>query len=173
MIKDFRLNFRNTYKGILNNKKYTRDIGLVLKKMYAKNMKGKDYGQDKDALDYLRKNTIYDLVNYTKENNKELWLVGTNKSDYLDDLLTNENVKYYESTWDVERYVKECEETASILMGRTTIEGWLCGKSGWVYQIDDQGNILNKELKTVPSDVHKYKSENIVSEIIEEYNSVI
>ena len=54
--KDFRLNFRNTYKGILNNKKYTRDIGLVLKKMYAKNMKGKDYGQDKDALDYLRKN---------------------------------------------------------------------------------------------------------------------
>lgn len=73
----------------------------------------------------------------------------------------------------VERYVKECEETPSILMGRTTIEGWLCGKSGWVYQIDDQGNILNKELKGVPSDVEKYKSENIVSEIIEEYESVI
>ena len=54
--KDFRLNFRNTYKGILNNEKHSGDIGLVLKKIYAKNMKGKDYGQDKDALDYLRKN---------------------------------------------------------------------------------------------------------------------
>ena len=100
-------------------------------------------------------------------------MVGTNKSDYLGDLLTNDNVKYYESTWDVERYVKECEETASILMGRTTIEGWLCGKSGWIYQIDEQGNILSKELNDVPSDVEKYKSENIVSEIIEEYSSVI
>jgi len=107
------------------------------------------------------------------ENNKQLWLVGTNKSDYLDDLLTNDNVKYYESTWHVERYVKECEETASILMGRTTIEGWLCGKSGWIYQIDEQGNVLSKELNDVPSDVEKYKSENIVSEIIKEYESVI
>ena len=54
--KDFRLNFRNTYKGILNNKKHSGDIGFILKKSYAKRMKGKDYGQDKDALVYLRKN---------------------------------------------------------------------------------------------------------------------
>lgn len=58
-------------------------------------------------------------------------------------------------------------------MGRTTIEGWLCGKSGWIYQIDEQGNILSKDLKEVPSDVDKYKSENIVSEIIEEYKEII
>ena len=137
------------------------------------NVKTKPFVLFVGTIDYLRKNTIYDLVNYTKENNKELWLVGTNKSDYLDDLLSNDNVKYYDSTWDVERYVKECEETASILMGRTTIEGWLCGKSGWIYQIDEQGNIISKELNDVPSDVDKYKSENIVSEIIEEYNRVI
>jgi len=125
------------------------------------------------TIDYLRKNTLYDLVEYTKENNKELWLVGTNKSDYLEDLLKNQNVKYNESTWDVEKYVKECEETASILMGRTTIEGWLCGKSGWIYEIDDQGNILNKKLCEVPSDIENYKSENIVTEIIKEYKSII
>ena len=58
-------------------------------------------------------------------------------------------------------------------MGRTTIEGWLCGKSGWIYQIDEQGNILSKDLKEVPSDVDKYKSEKIVSEIIEEYKEII
>lgn len=137
------------------------------------NVKTKPFVLFVGTIDYLRKNTIYDLVEYTKENGKQLWLVGTNKSDYLDDLLTNDNVKYYESTWNVERYVKECEETASILMGRTTIEGWLCGKSGWIYQIDEQGNILSKDLKEVPSDVDKYKSENIVSEIIEEYKEII
>jgi len=125
------------------------------------------------TIDYLRKNTILDLVEYTKENNKELWLVGTNKSDYLDSLITNENVKYYESTWNVEKYVKECDETASVLMGRTTIEGWLCGKPGWVYEIDSIGNISNKEKREVPSDIDKFKSENIASEIIEEYKSVI
>ena len=125
------------------------------------------------TIDYLRKNTILDLVEYTKENNKELWLVGTNKSDYLDSLITNENVKYYESTWNVEKYVKECDETASVLMGRTTIEGWLCGKPGWVYEIDSSGNISNKEKREVPSDIDKFKSENIASEIIEEYKSVV
>jgi glycosyltransferase involved in cell wall biosynthesis len=125
------------------------------------------------TIDYLRKNTIYDLVEYTKENGKQLWLVGTDKSDYLDNLLTNDNVKYYESTWDVERYVKECEETASILMGRTTIEGWLCGKSGWIYQIDKEGNIISKEKHVVPSNIEKFKSENVASEIIKEYKSII
>lgn len=125
------------------------------------------------TIDYLRKNTIYDLVEYTKENGKQLWLVGTDKSDYLDDLLSNDNVEYYESTWDVERYVKECEETASILMGRTTIEGWLCGKSGWIYQIDKEGNIISKEKHVVPYNIEKFKSENVASEIIKEYNSVI
>jgi hypothetical protein len=125
------------------------------------------------TIDYLRKNTILDLVEYTKENNKELWLVGTNKSDYLDSLITNENVKYYESTWNVEKYLKECDETASILMGRTTIEGWLCGKPGWIYEIDSGGHIINKDKHEVPSDIDKFKSENIASEIIEEYKSVI
>ena len=125
------------------------------------------------TIDYLRKNTILDLVEYTKENNKELWLVGTNKSDYLDSLITNENVKYYESTWNVEKYVKECDETASVLMGRTTIEGWLCGKPGWIYEIDSSGNILSKDKHGVPSDIDKFKSENIATEIIEEYKDII
>jgi GT2 family glycosyltransferase len=125
------------------------------------------------TIDYLRKNTIYDLVEYTKENGKQLWLVGVDKSDYLNDLLKNEHVKHHPSTWDVERYVKECDETASILMGRTTIEGWLCGKPGWIYQIDKEGNITSKEKHEVPSDVDKFKSENVASEIIKEYESVI
>ena len=54
--KDYSLNFKNTYKEILNTEKSPSNITLVLKRSYAKEMKGKDYGRDKDALVYLRKN---------------------------------------------------------------------------------------------------------------------
>ena len=54
--KDYSLNFKNTYKEILNTEKSPGNIASVLKKSYAKEMKGKDYGRDKDALVYLRKN---------------------------------------------------------------------------------------------------------------------
>jgi len=124
------------------------------------------------SIDYLRKETILDLVEYTKQNDKELWLVGENKSDYLSEVVGN-HVKHYPSTWDVEKYVKVCDETASILMGRTTIEGWLCNKPGWIYEIDSSGNILSKGKHEVPSDIDKFKSENIATEIIEQYESVI
>ena len=141
-------------------------------KVYDK-VKNKEVTLFVGTIDYLRKNTIYDLVEYTKENNKQLWLVGVNKSDYLEDLIKYKHVTHHSATWDVERYVKECDETASILMGRTTIEGWLCNKPGWVYQIDKEGNITSKEKINVPSDVDKFKSENVASEIIKEYKSVI
>tara|TARA_Y100000385_G_scaffold80315_1_gene81888 strand:+ start:9571 stop:11208 length:1638 start_codon:yes stop_codon:yes gene_type:complete len=124
------------------------------------------------TIDYLRKNTILDLVKYTKENNKELWLVGEKKDGFVNEM-NDDHVKYYPPTWDVEKYVKECDETASILMGRTTIEGWLCGKPGWIYEIDSGGYIINKDKHEVPSDVDKFKSENIASQIIEEYESII
>ena len=54
--KDYSLNFKNTYKEILNTEKSPGNIASILKKSYAKEMKGKDYGRDKDALVYLRKN---------------------------------------------------------------------------------------------------------------------
>jgi hypothetical protein len=125
------------------------------------------------TIDYLRKETIFDLVEYTKTNDKELWIVGENKSDYLDKLKENKHVKYYPSTWDVENYVKECNETASILMGRTTIEGWLCNKPGWIYQIDSSGNILSKEKQEVPENLDVFKSNLVAKQIIEEYKKII
>ena len=54
--KDYSLNFKNTYKEILNTEKSPANIASVLKKSYAKEMKGKDFGRDKEALVYLRKN---------------------------------------------------------------------------------------------------------------------
>ena len=112
-------------------------------------------------------------MEYTKTINKELWLVGDNKSNYLSDLLINKHVKYFESTNKVENYVKNCSETAGILLGRTTIEGLLCGKPGWIYNINDSGQILNKDRFDIPKDINKFDYINVAKKIKEEYIKIL
>jgi glycosyltransferase involved in cell wall biosynthesis len=138
-----------------------------------KNTKDKNYILFVGTIDYLREKTIRDLVEYSKHIKKELWLVGENKSNYLDELLKNKNVKHFKSTSKVENYVKNCSETAGILLGRTTIEGWLCDKSGWIYNVDDNGNILNKTKHEPPSDLEKFDYLKVAKKIKEEYIKII
>jgi glycosyltransferase involved in cell wall biosynthesis len=139
----------------------------------TKNTKDEGYVLFVGSIDYLRENTIKDLVDYTKSINKELWLVGENKSNYLSDLLLNPHVKYFEATNKVEQFVKNCSETAGILLGRTTIEGWLCGKPGWIYNVDDSGYINNKERFEVPEDIIKFDSTEIAKKIKQEYIKIL
>ena len=139
----------------------------------TKNIKDDGYVLFVGTIDYLRENTIKDLVGYTKEIGKELWLVGENKSNYLEDLLKSSHVKYYNATSKVETFVKNCSETAGILLGRTTIEGWLCGKSGWIYNVDDSGYILNKDRYEPPQDVLKFDGLEVAKKIKEEYIKIL
>jgi len=126
------------------------------------------------TIDYLRKNTIQDLIETTKENHEELWIVGKKNDTYLDEMISNQpHVTYFPPTPNVEQYIKECDETAGILLGRTTIEGWLCGKKGWIYDVDNRGNISSKKLHDIPSDIDKFKSENVAKEIIKEYEAIL
>mgnify|MGYP003333679493 CR=1 FL=1 len=137
------------------------------------NTKNDGYTLFVGTIDNIRKNTIFDLVNYTKEKNKELWVVGKNHSDYLQDLKSNSHVKYFDSTPDVEKFVKNCDETAGILLGRTTIEGWMCGKPGWIYDVDPNGNIKSKTKHEVPSDIDKFDSKLVSKQIKEEYLKIL
>lgn len=126
------------------------------------------------TIDYLRKQAIEDLVNTTKDTNQELWIVGKKNDTYLDDLISNQqHVTYFEPTFAVEKFIQDCDETAGILLGRTTIEGWLCGKSGWIYDVDNHGNIISKKHYPVPEDIDKFKSENVSAEIIELYKKIL
>ena len=124
------------------------------------------------TIDYIRQYTIEDLISETKKTGKELWVLGKKRADYLDDL-NESHVTYIEPTWNVESYIKQCDETAGILLGRTTIEGWLCGRPGWIYDVDDAGNISSKALHQVPDDIEKFKSENVINKIIDEYIEII
>lgn len=147
----------NKFKVINNNIKKDKEVVLFV-----------------GTIDYLRRNTIQDLIMMTRTNNQELWIVGKKNDTYLDGMIANEpHVKYFEPTYSVEKYVQKCDYTAGILLGRTTIEGWLCGKKGWIYDVDEFGNIKSKKLHDVPADVEKFGSNNVANQVIEAYKSLL
>ena len=146
---------------------------IDINRFNAKNTRDNGYILFVGTIDYLREKTIKDLVSYSESVNKELWLVGENKSNYLNELVSHSHVKYHKSTNKVEGFVKNCSETAGILLGRTTIEGWMCGKPGWIYNIDDKGEILNKERFDIPSDIDKFNSIEVAKKIKEEYIKIL
>jgi glycosyltransferase involved in cell wall biosynthesis len=146
---------------------------IDIDKFNHKDIKDEGYTLFVGTIDSIRQKTIFDLIEYTKTENRELWLVGKNHSNYLTSILTNPHVKYFNSTYDVSKFVKNCKETAGILLGRTTIEGWLTGKPGWIYNIDSYGNINNKNLFQVPDDVEKFNSEIVSKQIKDEYDKIL
>ena len=125
------------------------------------------------TIDYLREQTIKDLIEYTDENQMELWIVGENKSDYLDDILLNNHVKRFPPTWNTETFVRKAKETAGILLGRTTIESWMCGKKSWIYNVDKSGGILNKELVSPPQDINKFYGSTVCEKLVDSYLNII
>jgi hypothetical protein len=87
--------------------------------------------------------------------------------------LINPFVRYYGPTHSVEGYIHNCSETAGILLGRTTIEGWMCGKKGWIYDVDNEGNIKSKKLFDIPDDLDKFYSSNVTKKIKDIYIKVL
>lgn len=74
---------------------------------------------------------------------------------------------HHERTKDIAPLVKSCRMTAGYLMGRTTIEGWLCGKPALIF---DENN--NYKLLEPPKDMDKFKLPYMVDRILEVYNSL-
>ena len=125
------------------------------------------------TIDYLRKNAIFDMIEHTRSKNQEFWLVGKNQSDYFSEIIKYPHVKYSWECHDVEKFTKLCSETAGILLGRTTIEGWLCGKPGWIYEIDATGTISKKQLHQPPPDVEKFMSCHVAEQMERIYMDII
>jgi len=142
-------------------------------KFQPKNLPSENYILFVGTIDYLRKEAILDLIEYTREIGKELWLVGENNGNYLDNILLESHVKHFPSTWNIENYILKSSETAGIQLGRTTIEGWMCGKPSWIYKVDSGGFILSKEKFDPPSDIEKYHTLNVAQKIKDEYINIL
>ena len=122
------------------------------------------------TMDVLRRQAIHELIRRAGSGQFELWLLGL-KADNYDGYLERlpAGVRWFNQDWNTEQYIHQCDETAGILLGRTTIEGWACGKPGWIYDIDLQGNIRSRELHQPPEDISRFDSVNVVNQIEELY----
>ena len=138
-------------------------------KFQSKKVSEENYVLFVGTIDYLRKETILDLIEYTRELGKELWLVGENNGNYLENVLLENHVKHFPSTWKIEDFILKSYETAGIQLGRTTIESWMCGKPSWIYKVDAGGFILSKEKFNPPSDIEKYHTLKVAQQIKDEY----
>lgn len=125
------------------------------------------------TIDYLRQNIISDQIKSCAENNNELWIIGADSLGISGEFSKHEQVKYIGVTSKVEEYIKKCDYTAGIFKGRTTIEGFLCGKPSWIYEVDKEGKILNKKLTDVPADIEKYKSDFSAKKVFTLYENVL
>lgn len=122
------------------------------------------------TMDYLREKSIMDLVQKCKENNKELWLVGKDTNNYASYLgKTEEHVKYFPPTDNIEEFYHKCDETAGIMLGRTTIEGFLCGKPAIIYNVDKSGEIIDSEYHEVPKDLSIFDFDTVIRKIKDIY----
>jgi glycosyltransferase involved in cell wall biosynthesis len=169
---------RPEIKEYLNEKFEIENVDVIYnpidnEKFRPKNIKEENAILFVGTIDYLRENTIRDLIEKSKEDGMELWLVGEDKSNYLNEILENKHVKHFKATWTVEPFIQKAKVTAGIQLGRTTIEGWLCGKPGWIYKVDSSGGILSKEYYEPPTDLEKYYAENVAKQIKEKYIQIL
>jgi hypothetical protein len=49
----------------------------------------------------------------------------------------------------------------------------MCGKSGWIYDVDKYGKIINKERFDIPEDVSKFDYMDISKKIKQEYIKIL
>jgi len=82
----------------------------------------------------MRRPAVVDLLRRSEVEGFDILLVGLGEPDYLGHLPPNARWERRE-VWDIENHVSWCDQVAGTFVGRTTIEGWMCGKPAWVYDI--------------------------------------
>lgn len=110
----------------------------------------------------------------TGKNNGRILFVG--KDDYLrhktiEDLKKTRKLLHFQGTYEeVAEQTRECYKTASIMIGRTTIEGWLCGKVGIVYEVDESGKVKSKREYPPPMDLLPFTVGYMAEETLRYYD---
>lgn len=117
--------------------------------------------------DHLRANVVQELIQDAVERKTNLWLMLPENP--FQGIQLPENVIVYPPTWKTELYTRQCDETASIFVGRTTIEGFMMGKPGLVYSVDDKGTIVDRVTIGVPENRHIFDITYMVDRLLENY----
>tara|TARA_Y100000310_G_C20657086_1_gene802531 strand:+ start:1449 stop:2282 length:834 start_codon:yes stop_codon:yes gene_type:complete len=112
------------------------------------------------SLDYLRYKPLKYLLDLAEKQNFKVIHVG--RSDYP---IVHPNFITYEPTWKVEKYYKKCDIVSGIFLGRTSIEGLLCGKKILQFDVDNKGTIKQVYWHT-EDNLQKFNKHTIAKQLL-------
>jgi glycosyltransferase involved in cell wall biosynthesis len=124
------------------------------------------------TLDILRRPTMADLAARARKGEIEFWLCGLNLHPAQNPMQVFGPTAYFTPKWAIELLLMQCDQTAGIMLGRTTIEGWAMGLPGWIYDVDLKGNIISKALHQPPADIQQFNIQNVAQKIFQIYKEV-
>lgn len=120
------------------------------------------------TIDRLREKSAKALIDECLKTGKKCRFVGKKFANWADHLDC-----WFPDTWDIEDHLREATETAGIMLGRTTLEGYACGLPSIIYDIDEGGNIKSTTRNNPPEDVSMFDSKIVAKRIFKIYNDVI
>lgn len=88
------------------------------------------------TLDYLRIKPLQHLLLDSEHQGFRVIHVG-----HRDYELSYPNFTSHPAIWEIEKYYAACDVVAGIMLGRTTIEGLLCGRKALQFDVDKAGEI--------------------------------
>lgn len=112
------------------------------------------------SLDYLRIQPVSFLLNMAEDQNYIVRHVG--RCDYD---VKHPRFETLPSTTDIEKQYADCDIVSGIFLGRTSIEGLLCGKKVYQFDVDDKGNIL-KHYWHKEDNLDKFNKINVAKEYL-------
>lgn len=167
-IKEYKIP-RNKIKLIYNGFDFNRFQNNLKYPKYAT----KDTVLFVGTIDSLRRKSIEHLIKKTKSENKKLIIMGKKHESYLDRVPSH--VTVLPPSWDVEKVLHKLNiyATAGVLLGRTTIEGWIAGLPGIIYDIDLTGNIKSVDMREPPRDIMEFSILHVTDEILKSYEAAV
>ena len=116
------------------------------------------------TIDYLRMESARHLI----ESGKRCRFVGKKFATWADGM---EN--WFPEAWDIEDHLKDATETAGIMLGRTSLEGFAAGLPAIIYDVDTEGRIKSITEHQPPEDMSFFDSQFVVKQVLEVYNKAI
>lgn len=115
------------------------------------------------TIDHMRRQAFEETCWIAKAKSLTVKLVGQKFTNWGE---LPDNASYEPDRWNIEELTKQCTETAGIMYGRTTIEGWICGKPGHFWEVDANGGLLGYNyIQPYNIDIRQHTTDNVIKQI--------
>lgn len=120
------------------------------------------------TFDVLREKALADLVKKGKHDFFDVVLIGRNMLPYKPPA----GLTIVPETFFIEKFIEASEGVGGILLGRTCLEAWACGKDYYCYDVNNTGDVLGFEILPPPADMSQYDIRFMTDKVEEIYKEI-